>query len=578
MGGTLKGLPFFWCKAFVSPELDLAVFKAVLDHELVHLLYQMGYVRRDVPAATAISAYLNFQTYRDNLAPLYADIEKGIYYMRAIKDPLQRREAAIGYAKNFAEDRDSLPQEPAYSYIFGRMLAGMARELDKQTGERGYGLEYLRLLAQGADEVTAEEIARKEAKISSSPLFSPGVNNADKIDALVKTQPPRAGPKEGSLITRLKTAYAGLIFNPLFLLTIAFIGLKLFLDKGFECGNISDILFIMLPCDLYYIVERNRKAEEERKKKVKDEKERKRKEEEEKKRIKKITDKLKAISQKLKENVLSDARMQEIYDAAFEHDIREIIIKRLGTLADEGKIGQDIDAVLDDLSAALISGIDGKGQLLKGRGRFEEEDRPLIQGWLRQSGVESLVKDVLASDTFKPLDPKEQEEGYNPRPAGRAQSGGYAITAGVSARCFLAAEERQLFPEAPKSLKDPGDLVGKYTINLTAQDSGELTADSIYLSKKMDAIDKVLRQPEHNNLVIEGEPEFTSGLIENIAFKIIQARKEKKENTLPPSFQGAEILKFNLAAILGDLAQFGKYERTMRDLARGYRKRGGGRE
>ena len=50
----------------------------------------------------------------------------------------------------------------------------------------------------------------------------------------------------------------------------------------------------------------------------------------------------------------------------------------------------------------------------------------------------------------------------------------------------------------------------------------------------MDAIDKVLRQPEHNNLVIEGEPEFTSGLIENIAFKIIQARKEKKENTLPP--------------------------------------------
>ena len=73
---------------------------------------------------------------------------------------------------------------------------------------------------------------------------------------------------------------------------------------------------------------------------------------------------MKAISQKLKENVLSDARMQEIYDAAFEHDIREIIIKRLGTLADEGKIGQDIDAVLDDLSAALISGIDGKGQLL----------------------------------------------------------------------------------------------------------------------------------------------------------------------------------------------------------------------
>ena len=44
--------------------------------------------------------------------------------MRAIKDPLQRREAAIGYAKNFAEDRDSLPQEPAYSYIFGRIAGG----------------------------------------------------------------------------------------------------------------------------------------------------------------------------------------------------------------------------------------------------------------------------------------------------------------------------------------------------------------------------------------------------------------------------------------------------------------------
>ena len=84
----------------------------------------------------------------------------------------------------------------------------------------------------------------------------------------------------------------------------------------------------------------------------------------------------------------------------------------------------------------------------------------------------------------------------------------------------------------------------------------------------MEDIDRVLRQPEHNNLVIEGEPEFTRGLIENIAFKIIQARKEKKENLLPLSFQGAEILKFNLSAILGDLAQFGKYEKTMRDLAR----------
>src|SRR3989338_1004466 len=84
----------------------------------------------------------------------------------------------------------------------------------------------------------------------------------------------------------------------------------------------------------------------------------------------------------------------------------------------------------------------------------------------------------------------------------------------------------------------------------------------------MEDIDRVLRQPEHNNLVIEGEPEFTRGLIENIAFKIIQARKEKKENLLPQSFQGAEILMFNLSAVLGDLAQLAKYERTMRDLAR----------
>src|SRR3990167_3508219 len=215
--------------------------------------------------------------------------------------------------------------------------------------------------------------------------------SADKIDGIINTQPPRAGPKEGflkpaknifsssrRLLSNFKTIYlciikvslrakrsnlksriasplpllamtrdnqficsdiyarlytytgfTGFIFNPVFLLIIAFIGLKLFLSQGFDCEDISNSVFIMLPCDIYYIVERNRKAEEARKKPEKNEKERKKKEEEEKKRVKKITDKLKAISRKLKDNVLSDASLQEIYDAAFEHDIREIIIKRL---------------------------------------------------------------------------------------------------------------------------------------------------------------------------------------------------------------------------------------------------------
>ncbi|MBU1863251.1 MAG: AAA family ATPase, partial [Candidatus Omnitrophica bacterium] len=48
----------------------------------------------------------------------------------------------------------------------------------------------------------------------------------------------------------------------------------------------------------------------------------------------------------------------------------------------------------------------------------------------------------------------------------------------------------------------------------------------------------------------------------------MKARVEGDEQDLPEAFRGAEILKFNIAAILGDLAQFGKYERTMRDLAR----------
>ena len=75
--------------------------------------------------------------------------------------------------------------------------------------------------------------------------------------------------------------------------------------------------------------------------------------------------------------------------------------------------------------------------------------------------MESLVKDVLASDTFKPLDPKEQEEDITRALQAEHNPEAMQLLRGVSARCFLAAEERQLFPGGSKKPQRSGGLGGK---------------------------------------------------------------------------------------------------------------------
>ncbi|MBU1862280.1 MAG: hypothetical protein KKH94_01250, partial [Candidatus Omnitrophica bacterium] len=344
-----------------------------------------------------------------------------------------------------------------------------------------------------------------------------------------------------------------------------------------------------MPCDYMYVAEQNRRAEELRKKREKDEKKRREQEEKEKEKVKKIIKKLNEISKGLKDKSLNAPDVQEIVNDSFEHDVRELIIKRLGFLSEERKLGKEEFDVIDDVATALIDGIPGE------EGLFDEGDRELLTEWLAEVGIDELIEDVSTSDSFQPfgddddksakrvLDVEAEKidlmnilhelapdvfndgtlasiilplllfggycvasyfgvEHFFPSTVSFTQANLFGIDSIMNGITWIASsiamgivwillqqvvgtgsrsrggEARAEFPElSAEELKEPGDWIKKYTINLTTQ-VGDLTADNIYLSTKMEDIDYILRQPEHNNAVVVGDPELADGLVENIAY------------------------------------------------------------
>ncbi len=160
VGSAVRMFPDLKNTILIYPNVDINEFKGNAYHELVHFLKSMKYIKRDVAIAPAVEKLLT----EDISGTKNKYIIKGISLMKEIRDPSVRMRTAERLARGetglLVNLLHILSPEPPYSYFLGNMMAGMAWELANQTGRPGDGVKYLRLLAIGIDEVTAERFVR----------------------------------------------------------------------------------------------------------------------------------------------------------------------------------------------------------------------------------------------------------------------------------------------------------------------------------------------------------------------------------------------------------------------------------
>ncbi|MFW6172304.1 MAG: hypothetical protein ACOC5T_00970 [Elusimicrobiota bacterium] len=172
----------------INPYFNEKIF---LDHELVHYYKDLGYIRKDIPIAEALSIYLNTDFDSIDFSKKYGysgdeyKIIKGAQIMKSMETAKKRMEEAELLAKRLDKSRlvGKIKVEKDYTYDLGKILAGMAWELEKQTGNRGDGLKYIRLLAMGMDADAAEIVVRSDldVKIVKRRGESKKIEKGDKI-------------------------------------------------------------------------------------------------------------------------------------------------------------------------------------------------------------------------------------------------------------------------------------------------------------------------------------------------------------------------------------------------------------
>ncbi|MBU4419333.1 MAG: thioredoxin family protein, partial [Candidatus Omnitrophica bacterium] len=169
-------------KILIKPNIyDDDFFLCLIDHEIIHFLKKAGYIRQDIPFASAISTYLylgyirnyirenSYARNRNRILKAWYNILKGVSLVKEIKDPDLRMKKAKEYARAHYDILDRIisiliaPEEPDYSYDLGEIIAGMAWKIESQTQRGGDGIKYLRLLAMGIDVKTAEEAVSEGA-------------------------------------------------------------------------------------------------------------------------------------------------------------------------------------------------------------------------------------------------------------------------------------------------------------------------------------------------------------------------------------------------------------------------------
>src|SRR3989338_3334160 len=446
--------------------------------------------------------------------------------------------------------------------------------------------------------------------------------SADKIDGIINTQPPRAGPKEGflkpaknifsssrRLLSNFKTiylciikvslrakrsnlksriasplpllamtrdnqficsdiyarlyTYTGFIFNPVFLLIIAFIGLKLFLSKGFDCGDISNSVFIMLPCyRMFYTEELSKDAQN---KEVKNE-------EEAERRIQDIEESVKEMDEllsELAEEIENDADLDSNVNDSEKHSILDITIRSTVGYLRSQKKSRSFEETLNSIATALQKKVLTRDSLDKVKGILGKETARDILKRIYEKAEKEIVAingsgrtEAAAANTSGLSYLRQRLAEMNKHLGGHHHS----ILLGIflAAYCILAFAFGLPMAEAGMPLialavsgktEGPGevDYVSLYSNDLNELAKEGRIDDTYYLSKYAAALNSQAVNPGYNNVMIIGDPSICQGLVEAV---VVRKTKSPSLN----NFKEAKFFEINTTRFAEGLAIPGQFE------------------
>jgi hypothetical protein len=167
------------------------------SHECIHRWQKEGYIRYDIPAASAVGILRNFRRFgRRNLTLEESrNFFQGKIFLENFQDNIEKRwekfveilDRDISYKQLFLGLYDArtqnCSQEEEWSYQAGGILAGMAESLSYLTGSPQDAWEYLRIIAQTGDPIFAENYIKNQNK--------PKENNSSKDNHIEEQDNPK---------------------------------------------------------------------------------------------------------------------------------------------------------------------------------------------------------------------------------------------------------------------------------------------------------------------------------------------------------------------------------------------------